>query len=453
MKFFKFNWFSSKERELLLKEKAEIESKAESLAAQNRQLSSELMYEKGLNEYRELPKAPDKPYKNLYYTDGSLTIVSHEGDVICKTGIPQAALDLIKKAASFDNILSLLSEKVTDKGNEEGQDIIQKNASILDTCDDFVHMVDGYIMKGVNLVIPPIVLASFIEILEKRNHGSNGNLDDEYQALKMFWLKLALNGMEQSRNDLLNFVKKNDIKITKNGNLILYRRIVSKSRKSKGLTKFVSLTYYNTKKISKKSPKDFDVYKHPDNGFFLKHIGSVKQVQGTRIGNLAELYKNPDLNNENVFTSWHSRDKHTIKVGSVYQINENEINTNNGLCAAGGLHAAAVNYDYSGFGDTPVVVLVSPSKTITVPKEETGKLRTTEMFIACINDKPHGIHFDEKTIAAFDEEYNNFTINELEEALRDKSFSVASVESYISPIKFTDIQTIKDLLKQRVVKS
>ena len=69
-------------------------------------------------------------------------------------------------------------------------------------------MVDGYIMKGVNLVIPPVVLASFIEILEKRNHGSNGNLDDEYQALKMFWLKLALNGMEQSRNDLLNFVKK-----------------------------------------------------------------------------------------------------------------------------------------------------------------------------------------------------------------------------------------------------
>ena len=128
------------------------------------------------------------------------------------------------------------------------------------------------------------------------------------------------------------------------------------------------------------------------------------------------MYKNPDLNNENVFTSWHSRDKHTIKVGSVYQINENEINTNNGLEAQEDymlLQLIMIIVDL----EIHLFVLVSPSKTITVPKEETGKLRTTEMFIACINDKPHGIHLDEKTIAAFDEEYNNFTINELEEAL------------------------------------
>lgn len=440
MKWFKFNWFSSKEREQLLLEKKELEQKIEDLSSQSDKLKSDLEFEKVKNEYASL--ASTKPYKNLYYIGDNLTVVSHDGNVITQLGVSKDLYDKIVSASSFDEIIKMLAPVESLKETETNFDL-SPYTSILDNHKDFEKVEKGYIFKGVNLVIPSPILSSFIEIIET-------NKDEEYQALKMFWLKLALNGMEQSRNDLLNFVRKNDVRITRNGNLILYRRVVSKASVKTGLTEFISNSYYEIKKKRKKSPKNYDVYQ--DSSYFLQHVDSLKQKKGKRLGNLEQLYKNPDLNKENVFTSWHNKNKHTIKVGQIYSIQEDEINTNNGLCAAGGLHAAAVDYNYSGFGDTPVVVLINPSKTITVPKNETGKLRTTEMFVACINNKPHGVHFDDSSLSAFDEEYNNITVMQLEEALKNKSYSVASVEDYISPITIPDIEKIKEMLKQRFVK-
>lgn len=111
-----------------------------------------------------------------------------------------------------------------------------------------------------------------------------------------------------------------------------------------------------------------------------------------------------------------------------------------------------MDYNYSSFGDVPVVVLVNPSKAITVPVGEIGKLRTIEMFVACVNDKPQGVHFDEDSLLAFDEEYNNLTIKELEDAIRDKSFKSASILDEVSPITFTDLKSIKNMLSNRVIK-
>lgn len=110
-----------------------------------------------------------------------------------------------------------------------------------------------------------------------------------------------------------------------------------------------------------------------------------------------------------------------------------------------------MDYDYSGFGDTKVVVLVNPSKAITVPKGEIGKLRTTEMFIACTNDKPQGVHFDEDALSAFDDEYYSFTLQELEEAVANKNFSNFEVKDK-KIVEGVDINKIKDLLKERVKK-
>lgn len=97
------------------------------------------------------------------------------------------------------------------------------------------------------------------------------------------------------------------------------------------------------------------------------------------------------------------------------------------------------------------MVLVSPSKAITVPLSDRGKLRTTEMMVCCINDKPIGEHFSEEDLSAFDEEYNHLSIQELEESLAGKSFGAISVKDETSPITVIDMSNIRDMLSQRIV--
>lgn len=444
MKLFKFDWFSSKEREKLEKEKEQLRKEKENLEKsleesylEKTRIELELIAVKNSTKGDEI-----RPYKNIYYVDKTLTVISNDGDIITQIDVEKEKYESVLNCKSFSDIKDILFVK--DKISAEKSFDLSPFHSVLETHPDFIKVGENFQLRGINLTIPDIVLSSFIESIEK-------NLIEEYESLKRFWALLAMNGMESSRKDLLTFIKDNDVKITKNGNIILYRRIVSQSKAEKGLTKFVSLTYFNVKKKRKKSPKDFDVFH--DKSFYIRHIDSFKEPKGRRIGNLYELYTDPSLNKENVFTSYHNKGKHTIKVGQIYKINESEINTNNGLCAAGGLHAASVSYNYSGFGDTPVVVLVNPSKTITVPVNETGKLRTTEMFIACINDKPHGVHFSENALSAFDDEYTTLTIKEIEESIKNKTFGVASIENNISPINFRDLESIKEILNKRIIKS
>lgn len=74
------------------------------------------------------------------------------------------------------------------------------------------------------------------------------------------------------------------------------------------------------------------------------------------------------------------------------------------------------------------------------------------MFVACVNDKPHGVHFDESAIAAFDEEYHDLTLEELEEAAKTKNFSNLSVQDKVPAISLVDLNQIRQLLRSRIQK-
>lgn len=441
MEWFKNDWFKSKKRKELEKELKDLKQENEELSTKANAI---------VQKYSE-----DRLYKNIFFSNGIVTLVMNQGTVLTKTGADASFVDRIKNAKTEDEIFNMFFVVPVIDNNidtKEDKALVSSNLDILRNHKDFKIVDNKVYFKDVSLELPSIISSGFIEILEKGASSVYNSLElsDQYEALKMFWLKLALNGIEQSRLDLLNFCKNNSVRITKNGNLVLYRRIVTTGSKDKSLVTFVSQKYYEIKKW-KKSPKKYWVITNPDGTLKLLKYQPRKNGSFTINGNLSDLYKNLPTMKGNTYTSAHNKGKLTIKIGDIYRIDDSEINLDNGLCAAGGLHAAAVNYDYSGFGDTPVVVLVNPSKAITVPKNETGKLRTTEMFIACINDKPHGVHFDEEALTSFDEEYNNITIDELEQAIKNKSFSPASVEDKVSPITFVDLQNIKEMLNKRKV--
>ncbi len=460
MKWFKFDWLFSKERREARRKTQEtlesIKTTVETIA-------------------KAMPvPAPDtalgKPYKNIIYSSGNITVVFPDGTVLDKMNVDREFFEKIRNAYSQTVIEGLMIDNVPPPvpqlhvaETEEERQIVADNLDVLRDHPDFVVAGNQVNLKGVALLIPAIILSSFIEILEKQEivaeniRAGQGVLDhliieeedlfEQYHALKMFWLKLALNPLPQSREDLLTFCRKNDVRISNNGNLILYRRIVSKAGADLKYVGFISQSYYSLKKKGQ-DPKNFAVGSK-NNGFYFVDLREDGYNVQELIGNLQHLYLElPDYENNN-FTAAHDRTM-KIKIGAIYSIPENKINLNNTICAAGGLHAAAVDYNYSGFGDTMVVVLVNPSKAITVPLGETGKLRTTEMFIACINDKPQGVHFDESALTAFDDEYHDLTLAQLEEAASRNSFEGLTVQEHAPAISLVDLKAIKEMLKQRI---
>ena len=404
-----------------------------------------------------------KPCRNILYSNGIVTVVMKDGVILSKTGDTSLVREL-SEAIDESSVYSLMNiprqQEEVDCRKEE-KEIAIKGIEFLRDHPEFIVQGDVAYLKGVKLELPAVVIATFAEIIANIDEATSSEAIQEWEkrfnALKMFWLQLALSPLEQCREDLLTFVTENDIRITPNGNLVLYRRIVKVGDTNKALTTFVSQQYYKVKK-NKKSPKNYQVFSVSNDAETFEYIlgnsiadpkvqsWNTQELKGT----LYDLYHSLGENEDNKFTSWHKRGKHTIKVGTVYKIADKDINLDNGLCAAGGLHAAAVDYNYSSFGDTPVVVLVNPSKAITVPKGETGKLRTTEMFIVAVNDKPHGVHWDDDALAAVDEEYHQYTLSELEEILESKSFEKLMVEDNLPSVSIADIQSISAMLRNRV---
>jgi hypothetical protein len=446
MKWFKMLWLNSEEREILRAGKEKKGAPASETA-----VGPAFEYDNG------------RPYKNVYFSNGNITVIMKDGSMLSKQGVNHEFFVAVRGASTEQEVEAMMIDTVVKPPVSGSSDLKEDKELVGDNLDVFLLNKEFEIkgkevfLKGVNLAMPAVVTASFIEILEKIDYGVFvSGMEDEsekaarkqYEALKMFWLKLALNTLEQSREDLLTFVRKNDVRITPNGNLVLYRRIVTKDGTDQKFVTFVSQQYYRLKKEGQDT-RHFAVAKVGDEYGLIDLRDYNGETGPEPFINLQVAYLELPTYETNRFTAWHGKGT-DIRIGGVYKIPDNAINLNNGLCAAGGLHAAAVDYDYSGFGDTPVVVLVNPSKAITVPTNETGKLRTVEMFIACVNDKPLGQHFDENALNAFDEEYHDLNLQELEEAAKTKSFEKLAVQETVPVVSLVDLNVIKEMLKRRV---
>lgn len=453
MQWFKMLWLNSDEREIL----------------------------RAAKEKKDAPVTPTivapvevdngRPYKNIFYSNRNLTVVFKDGNVFTRANATPELFNSVQNASSAKQVEDLMIDTtkyqepvIQDTKIETAQErqLVSDNLDVFKGKADFEIKGRDVFLKGVNLAMPAPVIASFIEILERiegiplfhqnapEAMGATNKLVDyqsQLEALKMFWLKLALNTLPQSREDLLVFCRKNNVRITRNGNLILYRRIVSKTGADTKFVTFVTQQYYRLKKEFQDT-RNFGVARWGDD-YGLVDLRDYVGTGPEPFVNLQVAYLELPTFDTNTFTSAHDN-KVDIRIGGIYKIPDSKINLNNSICATGGLHAAAVDYDYSGFGDLAVVVLVNPSKAITVPMGETGKLRTTEMFIACVNDKPIGQHFDESALSAFDSEYHDLTLGELEEAAKSKSFEKLSVQDTVPAVSLVDLNTIKDMLKNRV---
>lgn len=414
-----------------------------------------------------------KPWKNVYYNGSNITVVFSSGNTLSNECDIQK-YNQIKEAKDEQEIIDLLYnvekvEKEEKLVTKEEQELVNANLAILKVNDDFEVKGNDVYLKGVNIVLPTIVVSSFIENREKNlalasgfrsntitvQHSLKKN-EQEYQSLKMFTYKLLLNPIPEAKNQLLEILKRYSVVITKNGNFLGYRRILSVGDKNKKLSQFISMEYIRIKGM-KKSPKNYTIYSSDDfNGYKSVKLSQVstnkfQSRNNTVLGNLQELYLNLPNMQENRYTDDYSK-SYDIRIGQVYKIKDKDIDLNkNGSCG-GSLHMSCGKniFDYSSFGDTDVLCLINPMHFYKTDSGSSGKYGVKEMFICCTTEfDENGEYKNHLDIEQFDEIYHNETIFQLEKLIKKQKY--ISIKDKTLDVSLNEIKTITKLLNQRTV--
>ena len=335
-----------------------------------------------------------KPYTNIKLVNDVLTVVLRNGNILTKTG---ATDDDYYKAvnatteASLYNVCStaeIMEERRKNEAEIARVKAVQQGIKKLEGLADFEVEGDSVKLAGTGRTMPQLLVEQFIQIVDRVSYYVGfGDLeaklsqDEEYQALKRFFMWCCLNPRAEVADDLYEFLHKNSFRITKQGFFVALRNIVTLHGGTE-LVQFVSNAYNKVKAVWKKSPDNYHVFVK-DNQYSFVHVDDMyeeieeydqeeeefyidtiaKLDLGEDLGSLTELYLDLPNRVENRFTDAHTR-TFDIRVGKVTNMPPEDCNWNRADCAHAGLHFTADQINYVGCGDTSVLILINPMKVV-----------------------------------------------------------------------------------------
>lgn len=408
----------------------------------------------------EEEKEQEIPYKSLRLMGDTVHVVLNDGTTLSKSGVDREFYDEVRLCDDEEEVVELFAPTYVDEPQLDNKSIVEtleevelvsRNIHVLKAHPDFKVEGTSVYMKNVPLPMPAVVAGTFIEIIERKalDEGDAYILNERYEALKMFWYWTALNPIESSRRDLLSFVRNNDIRITKNGLLEMYRRVVSTGSRNKNYVNLVSNSVYKVKRWGQKL-EDWYIVTQMDGNQVLGNGDSIHQHSVRSATRLDVAYNNLPQMNENSYTDAHTKTRE-IKVGEVYAIDENQIDLDNLQACSAGLHVGSRSFMFSGFGDTGVLALVNPSKVRAVPVYDGNKMRVSEMFIAAVVDlDEYSKSVDEKDLADYSSHYFSKSVKELEEAVRSRDFEMLGCQGMLAGMTMASIEDIKNALSSKV---
>jgi len=421
--------------------------------------------EKLIEEEENLQEQVVPQYKNIKLVNSVLTIVMQDGSIITKTDATAEDFEAIKNAKSELEIAKIVaSSQVVDdvekkKKEETRIRAIQKGIESLSYLRDFKVEGQSVYLSGTSRSMPQLLVEKFIEVVDRVGNESSEDFlsvvldqDDEYVALKNFFMWCCLNPRAEVANELYRFLSENSFRITKQGFFVALRNVVT-LHGSPELVHFVSNAYNKVKAVWKKNPNEYTVflengeYKlvHDDklfkeetftsttceecNGeggwydeneewedcFACGGSGEVDEYtytetipvdHGQRIGGLVELYLDLPNREENRFTDDWTK-TFDIRVGQLTSMPMEECNWSTQDCAAAGLHFTADQIHYVGCGDQSVLIIINPMKVVgigqhkgrcyeylpimTVPREEATQILHDGMFDTLQLDEQYAI--------------------------------------------------------------
>lgn len=470
MSLFSLSWFKSQNQ----KKKEELELEALRLQVQILRDKKEqfknppIKYIGGVDPIDE-EKTPSKPYKKVKLVNNVLTIVLNDGDTLTKTEASMEDFQAVRNAQSESELFTIATPEPLLLKQREIEEEIKKAEQInsfaenLKDHPDFVQEDGSVFLVGKNgekipRSIPALLVEKFASLLYSTN---NEDTKEEYEALKKFWLKCCLNPNAQSAEDLYAFLSHHQFKIDRHGNFYAYRRVVSKQGGNRELVDFVSNTYNKVKAVWKKNPEKYEVFQNTDGTYaFYKAKETDAIYPGTWIGNLKDLYLDLPNMQKKMFTSARTG-KEDYRVGEVISMPRYEGDDNNQFSCSRGFHAASKAYDYSGFGDTPILVIINPMDVLAVPVGEVGKLRTCRWFFAMTLPEDEKYILDDEEFDTlhlgdvFEEKCNegllDYVKNSFAEEVKRHTFTIPTITAKSVNTIVTSLEEMSNIISKRVV--
>ena len=191
---------------------------------------------------------------------------------------------------------------------------VKETVSVILTHPDFYEMDGKLYHSKVKLSIPMVLAVKMKE---------NFDNPEELNKLINFWCWVSLNPDAESRENIYQWVKKQNIPILPSGLILTFRRVVKVNGVDYALTEYVNETYLKLRK-SKKSTT-VNVYKNEE-GYNLK--------EGDFVGVLKDLFNAPQ--EEVYYTSNHDK---TVKyyIGQEVRMAREKVNPNKSNSCSTGL--------------------------------------------------------------------------------------------------------------------
>ena len=412
----------------------------------------------------------EKLYTSLKLTNDVLTIVLSDGSVLSKSRATVADFNAIKQATNENDILFIMSSSEGINARKEEAAVIKKAEALnkglisLTRFSDFIVKDDSLYMVGVeNRSIPQLLMEKFLEVTEGYPGDISLAFNSEYLSLKKFWLKCCLNPNAQSAEDLYVFLSHHQFKLDNHGTFYAYRRVVSKESTDVNLVNFVSNAYNKVKAIWKKNPDHFMIYSRLGEYQLVTKdkLPTGNNPYWDKVGNLKDLYLDLPNMSSNSYTSAHTG-REDYRVGSIISMPRNEGDDNNQMSCSKGFHAASKEYDYSGFGDTPILVIINPMDVLSVPVGEVGKLRTCRWFFAMTLTKEEeyildDLDFDVAELGDIFEEQcelnlESYVHNSFTEEVKRHTFTIPQMSHLQIKTIVKSLDEMKNEIKKRVQK-
>jgi hypothetical protein len=368
-----------------------------------------------------------KPYINLKLVNDTLTVVLRDGSIMSKPGANEEDFVAVSNARSLHEIHAIIASREVaadvQRIKEEAARIkaLQQGIELLAILPDFTVEGTTVYLAGTSRSMPQILVEEFVRVVDRvANEPSQEvfsdqlNQDDEYVALKNFFMWCCLNPRAEVAHELYRFLSENSFRITRQGFVVALRNVVT-LHGSPELVHFISNAYNKVKAVWKKNPAEYTVFLENgeyklvhDDKLFKEEThtsttcpdclgdggwededaweddgewidcencdgsGEVEEYtytetwpvdHGEKIGNLVELYLDLPNRAENRFTDDWTK-TFDIRIGQVTSMPMEDCNWSTQDCAAAGLHFTADQIHYVGCGDQSVIVLINPMKVV-----------------------------------------------------------------------------------------
>jgi len=435
-----------------------------------------------LMEQEEAPREEYvKPYMNLKLVNDTLTIVLNDGNVLSKPGATEEDFHAVVNATSEHEIHAIVAsrEVKTDvealRAETARIKALQQGIELLGHLDDFTVEGSTVYLAGTSRSMPQILVEEFITVVDRvSNEPSQESLhaqlnqDDEYVALKNFFMWCCLNPRAEVAHELYRFLSENSFRITRQGFVVALRNVVT-LHGSPELVHFISNAYNKVKAVWKKNPDYYTIFL--ENGEYkLVHDSALTTIEthtsttcpdclgdggwydepweddnnwidcetcdgsgeveeytytvdvpvdhGKKIGGLTELYLDLPNRAENRFTDDWTK-TFDIRIGQVTSMPQEECNWSTQDCAAAGLHFTADQIHYVGCGDQSVIVLINPMKVVGIGQHKGRCYEYLPIMTVARDEATRILHDGEFDTIQLDEDYAIRELEFLAEKVKD----------------------------------